>query len=328
LFLCKFEKELSTLLTVATADPIERLDCIVVPLPSEIASNGKYNFFLLGVITMKQFNKTILAASIVLALGSATSAWANPTNNANDPDHNNDVTQTATATSTQGGNTSPQANEYSTAEQNDSSDNSDNSDHSSASGTDAAANNNSTATSDRSDHSDRSDNSDHSDNSYADADDWGVAANGGGNATNSSTASATDAAANNGSTATSDRSDHSYADVHGTGAAANGGGNATYNYTDDHSYANAEANGDRSFAAAANGGGNAEVHVAVSESKLDGYVSHNESTFSGGVPAHYETSNSIAGGISGAGVFNINQNTGINVLNQQSVSTQASLVVN
>ncbi|MDD2739305.1 MAG: hypothetical protein PHR94_10240, partial [Methylomonas lenta] len=33
---------------------------------------------------MKQFNKTLIAAGILLALGSASSAWANPTNTADE----------------------------------------------------------------------------------------------------------------------------------------------------------------------------------------------------------------------------------------------------
>jgi hypothetical protein len=319
------------------------------------------HFYHYGVIIMKHLNKSALAVGVLLALGSTSSAWANPNNHAGYNPHG-DNTQTATLDSTQGGNTSPQANEYSTATQDN---NSDNRDNSNAKADDAAANNHSTANSDRSDHSyaaaddaaannhstassDRSDHSDHSDNSYATAD---------------------DAAANNHSTANSDRSDHSvtgtasgdgsaqsndgnangsyagskgaatnvgnatvdnsYADVSGTGAAANGGGDASF--TDSHNVDNSYAKSEGNYSAAANNHSTAEVHMAIANSNLDGYVTHNTTTFNAYEHSDfkYEGNNNAGGAVAGAsGVINFSQNTGQNALTQQSVSTQASLTVN
>jgi len=162
---------------------------VVIPISSDIVIEQHVVIleYIHGVIIMKQFNKKILTASILLALGSVSSAWANPTNTAGLVGD-----QTATATSDQNG-AGIAANEVSTAENNtnnsstntsdnsstNTSDNSstDNSDHSSINTSD----NSSTNTSDNS----STDNSNHSDNSsLATSEGEGsAAANGGGNAT-------------------------------------------------------------------------------------------------------------------------------------------------
>jgi hypothetical protein len=258
---------------------------------------------------MKHLNKSALAIGILLAVGSTTSAWANPNNHANDV-YKND--QTAYATSTQGGSNSPQANEYSTAEQND---------NSHAVADDAAANNYSTANSDRSyayayDKSAAANN--HSAAGVANGD--GSAQSNNGNA-NGSYAESYGAATNVGNATV----DNSYADVHGTGAAANGGGDATF--TVDNSYAYA----DGKYTAAANNHSTAEVHMAIAESNLDGYVTHNTTNFTAGYhgDVNYNGNNTANYAVSNAsGVINFSQNTGQNALTQQSVSTQASLTVN
>jgi hypothetical protein len=211
---------------------------------------------------MKTLQKTLLASSIVLALGSVSTVWANPNNHDHDG-HNN--TQTATLDSTQGGNNSPQANEFSTA--------TDNSDHSYV------------------------DNTDNSDNSTTD---------------------------------NSDNSDQGYADVSGTGAAANNNSSAYFTRNDSHNTDNSTATSNGDFSAAANNGGTAEVHMAIAESNLDGYVTNNHTDFSAKDHGdlNYYGNNSADGAVAGAnGVVNFSQNTGQNALTQQSVSTQASLTL-
>jgi hypothetical protein len=59
-------------------DSIMELEKGVFLSLSDITSDGIRNFYY-GVITMKHFNQKLLTASILLVLGAASSAWANPT---------------------------------------------------------------------------------------------------------------------------------------------------------------------------------------------------------------------------------------------------------
>jgi hypothetical protein len=237
-------------------DSIRELEKGVFLSLSDITSDGIRNFYY-GVITMKHFNQKLLTASILLVLGAASSAWANPTNT----DANGSQTASVDATSHGLGNATASESGTSTVG-------------------DITKNSNNTETF-----------TDNSDGLYglSDASKGSAANNGSGYATTSTTktdtytdnsdglygisAASDGAASNNGSgTATTtktisktDDSDGKYGISAATDYAAsnNGSGYATTTKTDNSDGKNGASTADADFAASNNGSGYATTTKTI-----------------------------------------------------------------
>lgn len=222
----------------------------------DVMSDGIQNFYY-GVIIMKHFNQKLLTVSILLILGSASSAWANPTNS----DAYGDQTASVDATSHGLGNAT--ASEYGSSTVGDITKNSNNpatyTDNSdglngiSAASEGAASNNGSgTATTSTTKTDTYTDNSDGLYGISA-ASEGAASNNGSGSASTTKTISKTD------------NSDGKYGiSAASDGAASNNGsGYATTTKTDNSDGKNGSSSADADFAASNNGSGYATTTKTI-----------------------------------------------------------------